>query len=195
MTKNPVVIGLGLYGVTMLLFFGVYYFFAGPNYWDISMKINAFGLTFIYGIAAFLSTYWLRKGQLITYPQAFKQSFVTLFVGGFLSMATMFGFLNYVDTGARDLLNYQYVQTELSNLEEAYQKQKIDAANHKDPSVVTDLEKNYKEAKEAREVALKEKRNYFSFEFLGKLFAGFLLFYLLLSIIIAAFLKNKKRYE
>lgn len=195
MTKNPVIIGLVLYGITMLLFFGVYYFFANANYWDTSMKINAFGLTFIYGITAFISTYWLRKGTRITYPQAFKQSFVTLFVGGFLSMASMFLFLNYVDTSARDLLNYQYIQTELNNLEEAYQKQKIDAAHHKDPNVVVDLEKSYKEAKEAREIALKEKRNYFSLEFLGKLFGGILLFYLLLSIIIAAFLKNKKRYE
>lgn len=195
MTKNPVIIGLVLYGITMLLFFGVYYFFANANYWDTSMKINAFGLTFIYGITAFISTYRLRKGTRITYPQAFKQSFVTLFVGGFLSMASMFLFLNYVDTSARDLLNYQYIQTELNNLEEAYQKQKIDAAHHKDPNVVVDLEKSYKEAKEAREIALKEKRNYFSLEFLGKLFGGILLFYLLLSIIIAAFLKNKKRYE
>ena len=46
-----------------------------------------------------------------------------------------------------------------------------------------------------REAALKENRNYFSYQFLSAIFGGFLLFYLMLSIIIAGFMKNKKRYE
>lgn len=195
MTKNPVTIGFILYTVTMLVFFIVYYFFANANYWSISMQVNAFGMTFLYVLAGFASTYWLRQGTKITYPQAFKQTFLTLFVGGLLSVLSIFTFLNYVDTDARDLLNHQYIQTELKNLDESYSKLKVEAANQKDRTKVKDLEENYNGAKLARETALKENRNYFSFKFMSAIFGGFLLFYLLLSIIIAGFMKNKKRYE
>lgn len=195
MTKNPVTIGFILYAFTMLAFFVVYYFFANANYFETTMQVNAFGMTFLYVLAGFASTYWLRVGTLITYPQAFKQTFLTLFTGGVLSMFSIFSFLNYVDTDARDLLNHQYIQTELNNLDESYAKLKVEAANQKDRTKVKDLEENYTGAKLAREAALKENRNYFSFKFMSAVFGGFLLFYLLLSIIIAGFLKNKKRYE
>lgn len=195
MTKSPLVAGFILFAITMLTFFIVYYFFANANYWNTTMQVNAFGMTFLYVFAGFASTYWLRQGTRITYPQAFKQTFVTLFVGGILSMFSIFAFLNYADTDARDMLNHQYVQTELNNLDEAYAKKKTEVANHKDPAKVKELEEDYKNAKIAREAAMKEDRNYFSFKFLSAIFGGFLLFYLMLSIIIAGFMKNKKRYE
>ncbi len=195
MTKNPVAVGFGLFLATMLTFFIVYYFFADAKYFDTSMKVNAFGMTFLYVLAGFLSVLWLRGNNKITYPQAFKQCFVTLFVGGGLSILSIFAFLNYADTEAREMLNHQYIQTELDNLDESYAKLKVEAANQKDRTKVKELEDNYKQQKLAREIAKKENRNYFSFQFLSAIFGGFLLFYLLLSIIIAGFLKNKKRYE
>ncbi|QIY83264.1 DUF4199 domain-containing protein [Chryseobacterium sp. NEB161] len=195
MTKNPVAVGFGLFLATMLVFFVVYYFFADANYFDTSMKVNAFGMTFLYVLGGFLSVLWLRGNGKITYPQAFKQSFVTLFVGGLLSVLSIFAFLNYGDTDARDLLNHQYIQTELNNLDEAYAQKKVEASNLKDQTKIKELDTDYKNAKEARVVAQKENRNYFSFQFLSAVFGGFMLFYLLLSIIIAGFLKNKKRYE
>ena len=195
MTKNPLAVGLGLYIATMLVFFTVYYFFANANYWNTTMQVNAFGMTFLYVLVGFLAVLWLRGNGKITYPQAFKQCFLTLFVGGLLSVLSIFAFLNYVDTDARDLLNHQYIQTELNNLDEAYKQKKLEAANLKDQTKIKELETDYKNAKEAREVAQKENRNYFSFQFLSAVFGGFMLFYLLLSIIIAGFLKNKKRYE
>lgn len=195
MTKNPLAVGLGLYFTTMLIFFVVYYFFANANYWDTSMSVNAFGMTFLYAFGGFLSVLWLRGNGKISYPQAFKQSFVTLFVGGFLSILSIFAFLNYGDTDARDLLNHQYIQTELKNLDEAYKQKRSEAANMKDQSKIKELDTDYKNAKEARVLAQKQNRNYFSFQFLSAVFGGFVLFYLLLSIIIAGFLKNKKRYE
>ncbi|TDX86977.1 DUF4199 domain-containing protein [Epilithonimonas xixisoli] len=195
MTKNPLKVGFILFAITMLTFFIVYYFFANANYWNTTMQVNAFGMTFLYVAAGFISTYWLRQGTRITYPQAFKQTFVTLFTGGILSMLSIFLFLNYVDTDARDMLNHQYIQTELKNLDEAYAQKKVEVANHIDRNKITELETDYKNAKIGREAALKENRNYFSFKFMSAIFGGFLLFYLMLSIIIAGFMKNKKRYE
>ncbi|WP_374444551.1 DUF4199 domain-containing protein [Epilithonimonas sp.] len=195
MTKNPLAVGFGLYLATMLVFFVVYYFFADAGYFDTSMKVNAFGMTFLYVLGAFLSVLWLRGNGRITYPQAFKQSFLTLIVGGFLSIMSIFAFLNFADTEARDMLNHQYIDTELKNLDESYAKLKVESANLKDQTKIQELETDYKNAKEARLAARKENRNYFSFQFLSAVFGGFVLFYLLLSIIIAGFLKNKKRYE
>ncbi len=93
------------------------------------------------------------------------------------------------------MLNHQYIQTEINNLDEAYAQKKVEVSNHIDRNKITELETDYKNAKIAREAALKENRNYFSFQFLSAIFGGFLLFYLMLSIIIAGFMKNKKRYE
>ncbi|NAW50980.1 DUF4199 family protein [Elizabethkingia argentiflava] len=195
MTKTPLVVGLMLYGITMLAFFVVYYFFANINYYHTSSVINAFIMPFLYSIGAFLSVYWYRGKGKITYPQAFKQSFTNLFVGGSLSLLSIFAFLNYVDTDARDMLNKQYIQLELYKLDQSYAQQRKEALHLKDPQKVIALDENYKKMKEARLEALKENRNYFSFSFISAIFGGFVLFYLLLSIVIAAFLKNKKRYE
>ncbi|MFC0345336.1 DUF4199 domain-containing protein [Epilithonimonas hispanica] len=195
MTKNPIAFGFGLYAITMFLFFVVYYFFAGPDYFNISINVNAFGLTFIYSLMGFLSVYYLRKniGE-ITYPQAFKQIFVTLFVGGFLSFMSIFLFLNYVDTDARDMLNHQHIESELTKLDESYNKQ-IKEINPKDTEKIKSLNDEYKKMSIGINGAKKQNINYFSFSFLSAIFGGVLLFYLLLSIVIAGFLKNKKRYE
>jgi hypothetical protein len=73
------------------------------------MKVNAFGMPFLYAVGGFLSVYWYRGAGKITFTQAFKQAFVTLFIG--VSFCNVhFAFLNYVDTDARDLLNHQYIQ-------------------------------------------------------------------------------------
>lgn len=194
MTKNPVAIGIALYLITMLLFFIVYYFFANAHYWDTSMAINSFGLTFIYGLTAFLSVYWKRADGYITYPQAFKQAFVPIFIGGFFSISTMFLFLNYVDTEARDMLVYQHSSGELAKLDESYHTQ-LKTVNPEDIEKVDAVKKEYADFKKRIEFAMEKKENLFSFQSLARFFGGILLFYLLLSIIIAAFLKNKKRYE
>ena len=194
MTKNPLNVGFILFAITMLTFFIVYYFFANANYWNTTMQVNAFGMTFLYVLAGFASTYWLRQGARITYPQAFKQTFVTLFTGGILSMLSIFLFLNYVDTDARDMLNHQHIESELTKLDESYNKQ-IKEINPKDTEKIKSLNDEYKKMSIGINGAKNQNINYFSFSFLSAIFGGVLLFYLLLSIVIAGFLKNKKRYE
>jgi len=194
--KNPIIVGLALFVLNMLAFFIVYYFFMDVNYWDTSMKVNSFVLPFLYTIVGFLSVYWYRNflGR-ITFYKAFRQAFVTVFLGGFLSMLSIFVFLNYVDTSARDILNYQYVELELRNLDTKYYKIKNEITANGDKNKLEELDKNYLEAKQAREIAMKERRNYFSFSFLSTVFGGFVLFYILLSVVVASFMKNKKSYE
>jgi len=196
MLKNPIIVGLALFVLNILAFLMVYYFFMDVNYWNTSMKVNSFVLPFLYTIVGFLSVYWYRNflGR-ITFYKAFRQAFVTVFLGGFLSVLSIFIFLNYVDTDARDILNYQYVELELRNLDTKYHKIKNEITDNGDKNKLEELDKNYLEAKHAREMAMKERRNYFSFSFLSTIFGVFVLFYILLSVVVASFLKNKKSYE
>lgn len=194
--SSPIRFGLILFGITMLLFFIVYYFFAGENYWVTSVQVNSFVLPALYAGGAFWSVYSLRKEMgRITFPQAFKQSFFTLFVGGVLSLSSIYLFLNYVDTGARDILNYQFVTTQENKLDEARANQLKKAANLKDQTKKDEVQANYENYKKGLKAAKDNKTNYFSFKYLSGLFGVFLLFYLFLSVAFGAFLKNKKRYE
>jgi len=194
--KNPIIIGLVLFSLNMLAFFIVYYFFMDVNYWDTSMKVNSFVLPFLYTFVGFMSVYWYRSfSGRITFYKAFRQAFITVFIGGFLSISSIFIFLNYIDIKARDTLNYQYVDLELKNLYEKYHEIRDEFMKNNEKDKLNELEKKYLEAKHAREIAMKEGRNYFSFGFLFIIFGGYMLFYILLSVVIAGFLKNKKSYE
>jgi len=192
--KNPIIIGLFLYVLNTIAFFIVYYFFMGVNYWNISMKTNAFVIPFLYVIVGFLSAYWNRESGKMTFLKAFRYSFITMFFGGFFSIFSIFIFLNYIDKDARDVLNYQYVELELKNLDDEYSKIKSEIIEIGDKDKLDELDKNYTEAKLAREIAMKEKRNYFSFNFLSVVFGCFVLFYILLSAVVAGFLRNKNSY-
>jgi len=193
--KSSVVVGFALFVLSMLAFFVVYCFFIDLDYWNISMKINSFVMPFLYAIVGFLSVYWLRGSMKITFYKAFIHAFITMLLGGFFSLLSIFIFLNYIDTNARDILTHQYVELELKNLDNKYYKIKGEIVELGDENKLEELDKNYLEAKQAREIAMKEKRNYFSFNFLSAIFGSFILFYILLSIVIASFLKNKKSYE
>jgi hypothetical protein len=72
MTKNPVAIGLVLFGITMLAFFVVYYFFANASYYNL-YEGKCIWNAFLYAVGGFLSVYWYRGAGKITYPQAFAK--------------------------------------------------------------------------------------------------------------------------
>jgi len=92
------------------------------------------------------------------------------------------------------MLNHQHIESELTKLDESYNKQ-IKEINPKDTEKIKSLNDEYKKMSIGINGAKKQNINYFSFSFLSAIFGGVLLFYLLLSIVIAGFLKNKKRYE
>ena len=91
-------------------------------------------------------------------------------------------------------MNHQHIESELTKLDESYNKQ-IKEINPKDTEKIKSLNDEYKKMSIGINGAKNQNINYFSFSFLSAIFGGVLLFYLLLSIVIAGFLKNKKRYE
>ena len=143
MTKNLFTLGIALFGATMLIFFVVYFFFSGINYFETSMVTNAFILPILYAATAFWSVKSAWNSRRLNFKEAFKRAFIPMFVGGFLSVISIFVFFNYVDTDARDLINYQFVQTNKNKLEQTY---KEEMARLKDGKEKEQLEKDYQKS-------------------------------------------------
>lgn len=188
MTKSPVTLGILLYIATMLIFFVAYAFFSGINYFDISLKINAFVLPIIYALAAFWSVKSHWDKHRMGFREAFKRAFTPMFVGGVLSIVSIFSFLNFIDTDAKKLLNYQYVQRQKSELDKEYQSAKKVLKHQKD---IDELEQKYQEGLQRFSPdAIKGKDMLTASHFSGY-FAAILIFYVVLSVFFGAFFRTK----
>jgi Flp pilus assembly protein TadB len=193
MTKSPSTLGIILFGATMIVFFVVYYFFSGVNYFDISLKINAFVLPIMYAGTAFWSvkSYWNNNRQ-VSFKQAFNRAFVPMFVGGILSIFSIFAYLNFVDTDAKKLLNYQYVQRQKSELDQEYTSARKILKHQKD---IDELDQKYKERLQSfTPKAVKGKDMLTASHFSGY-FAAILIFYVVLSVFFGAFFRTKTIYQ
>ncbi|MGE4514264.1 MAG: DUF4199 domain-containing protein [Chryseobacterium sp.] len=193
MTKSPSTLGILLFGATMVVFFVVYYFFSGVEYFDISLKANAFVLPIIYAGAAFWSvkTYWSSHKQ-VSFKDAFKRAFVPMFIGGILSILSIYAFLNFVDTDAKKLLNYQYVTRQKSELDKEYTSARKILKHQKD---IDELDQKYKERIQSfTPEAVKGKDMLTASHFSGY-FAAILIFYVVLSLFFGAFFRTKTIYQ
>ncbi|MFY7816387.1 MAG: DUF4199 domain-containing protein, partial [Chryseobacterium taeanense] len=193
MTKSPSTLGILLFGATMIVFFVVYYFFSGVEYFDISLKANAFVLPIIYAGAAFWSvkTYWSSHKQ-VSFKDAFKRAFVPMFIGGILSILSIYAFLNFVDTDAKKLLNYQYVTRQKSELDKEYTSARKILKHQKD---IDELDQKYKERIQSfTPEAVKGKDMLTASHFSGY-FAAILIFYVVLSLFFGAFFRTKTIYQ
>lgn len=193
MTKSPSTLGILLFAATMAVFFIVYYFFSGVEYFDISLKANAFVLPIIYAGAAFWSvkTYW-NNHKLVSFKDAFKRAFVPMFIGGILSIFSIYAFLNFVDTDAKKLLNYQYVTRQKSELDKEYTTARKILKHQKD---IDELDQKYKERLQSfTPEAVKGKDMLTASHFSGY-FAAILIFYVVLSLFFGAFFRTKTIYQ
>lgn len=193
MTKSPSTLGIILFIATMIIFFVAYYFFSGINYFDTSLKINAFVLPVLYAGAAFWSvkSFW-NKNRIVTFKDAFSRAFVPMFIGGILSIFSIYAFLNFVDPDAKKLLNYQYVQRQKTELDTEYQSARKIMKHQKD---IDELDKKYKERLPSfSPEAIKGKDMLTASHFSGY-FAAILIFYVVLSVFFGAFFRTRTVYQ
>ncbi|WP_292009792.1 DUF4199 domain-containing protein [Chryseobacterium sp.] len=188
MTKSPSTLGIILFIATMIIFFIVYFFFSGINYFDTSLKINAFVLPVLYAGTAFWSvkSYW--NNHRLGFRDAFKRAFTPMFIGGILSIFSIYLFLNFVDTDAKRLLNYQYVERQKAELDAEYTKAKQILKNKED---IEELEQKYKERKESFAPELVKEKDMLTASHFSGYFAAILIFYLVLSLFFGAFFRTK----
>ena len=189
MTKNPLALGIILFIITMIIFFVVYYFFNGINYFTNSLNANAFILPIIYcGVALFsVRTVW-KTAQHLSFKEAFSRSFQPMFIGGLLSMLSIFAFLNFGDTGAKDVLNHQFVERNKSELVEVYTKEKSRLKSDKE---IQELEKDFKKSMQSFSDEHVKGKDMLTFSHFSAYFAGILIFFTIISLFLGAFFRTK----
>lgn len=190
MFKNVYVIGIMIFTVIMLAFFTTNIFFRDVNYYRNTITLNAFLLPIIFAIGAYLSvTSYSRWKKRLTFKEAYGRAFVPMFVGGFLSIGSIFFYINYVDRDTKDLLNHQYIESFKTSLEEEYQKSK--KVFKPESEEMKEVEQKYAEGKVR--IAEKEKRNedMFSAKYFAYVFAGYCAYFLLLSLFFGSFFRTR----
>ncbi|MDQ0594119.1 hypothetical protein QFZ37_002488 [Chryseobacterium ginsenosidimutans] len=193
MTKSPSTLGIILFVATMIIFFVVYTFFSGINYFDISLKANAFVLPLLYAATAFWSvkTFWNNHKE-VSFKQAFNRAFVPMFVGGILSIVSIYAFLNFADTDAKKLLNYQYVERQKSEMDKEYHSARKVLRHQKD---IDELDKKYQERLPSFSPEAVKGKDMLTASHFSGYFAAILIFYVVLSVFFGAFFRTKTIYQ
>ncbi len=189
MTKNVYTIGFVLFIATMVIFFGLYFFGMNTNYFDNTMLINSFVMPVLYLAGSYASVHIVRKtGVSMGFREVFGRAFKPMFVGGFLSVVTMFLFLNFVDPAAKDLLNFQYLDRQKTEMDKEYNTAK---PMLKTDEQKADLEKEYAENKLRISHEMTKDKDFFSFRQFSYYFAAILVFYVILSTFFASFFRSR----
>lgn len=191
MSKNVYSIGLVMFALIMLVFFVINIFFRDVHYYRNSVMLSSFLLPFIFALGAFYSvTTYSRAKKIINFKEGFGRAFTPMFVAGLLSLGSIFSYINYADPSTKDLLNYQYVESYKSSLEEEYQSAKKVIKPESDK--MKELEEKYQEGKIRIAEKLKKKEDMFSASNFGYVFAGYCAYFLLLSLFFGIFFRTKQ---
>ena len=189
MVKNVYGVGFLLFIATMLIFFAMYFFGMNVDYFGNSMLLNAFLLPAVYVAGAFLSVNAAKKEAVaMGFRAVFGRAFKPMFIGGLLSVVTMFLFLNFVDKDAKDLLNYQYIERQKTELNNEYEKAKsaLDKQEEK-----AELEKKYQDRLKSFSPEMIKDKDMFSFRQFTYYFAAIMVFYVILSVFFASFFRSR----
>lgn len=189
MIQNVYTIGFYLFIATMVVFFGMYFFGMNTDYFNNSLLLNAFLMPIIYVAGAYISVNSVKRtGVRMGFRDVFGRAFKPMFVGGFLSMVTMFLFLNFADPAAKHLLNFQYLERQKTELDAEYNKAK---QVMKSPEEIAELEINYHQRKQSFSPEMIKDKDMFNFRQFTYYFAAVLVFYVILSTFFASFFRNK----
>lgn len=189
MVKNVYGVGFLLFIATMLIFFSMYFFGMNVDYFSNSMLLNAFLLPAVYVAGAFLSVNATKKeGVPMGFRSVFGHAFKPMFIGGLLSVVTMFLFLNFVDKDAKDLLNYQYIDRQKTELSNEYEKAKSTLDKQEEKA---ELEKKYRERLKSFSPEMIKDKDMFSFRQFTYYFGAIMVFYVILSVFFASFFRSR----
>lgn len=190
MKKNVYVIGLVIFILIMIAFFTTNIFFRNVDYYKNSIIISAFLLPFLFAVGAYYSvTTFSRWKKVISFKEVYGRAFIPMFVAGFLSIGTIFTYMTYVDTDTKDLLNFQYIESYKNSLEEEYaQAKKIIKPNTQE---MKELEEKYAEGKQRIAHKIAKNEDMFAFKYFAYIFAGYCVYFLILSVFFGAFFRTK----
>lgn len=190
MAKNAYVVGILIFTVIMSVFFVTNIFFRNVDYYRNSILLSSFFVPVVCALGAYWSvTTYSRWKKGISFREAYGRAFIPMFVGGLLSLLSIFIYTNYISPDTKDLLNYQAVESYKQSLEEEYTKaKKIVKPNS--PEAI-DLEKKYAEAKVRIADKVKKNEDLITFKNFSLVFAGYCAFFLLLSLFFGSFFRTR----
>lgn len=189
MVKNVYAVGFVLFIATMVIFFAMYFFGMNTDYFNNSLLLNAFLLPVVYVAGAYISVISAKKaGHPMGFQAVFGRAFKPMFVGGFLSILTMFLFLNFVDRDAKDLLNFQYIDRQKTELNNEYNKAKVGMT---DEGQKKELDKNYNARLQSFSPEMIKDKDMFSFRQFTYYFGAIMVFYVILSVFFGSFFRSR----
>lgn len=169
--------GFFLFISTMVMFFAVLavvtFFpgFSNKQYFNTSAIISCFVLPIFYTWVTFQLVYQQSKIETLSFRSTFRYSFITLFLGGFLSLILIFLSLNFLFPYANDAVTNGWLEWQFINT------------------------KNNPEAREMLEKSLKKNEhqsiNLLNLSIFFVISSAMLFFYMILSTIFALFFKHK----
>jgi len=190
MARNVYAIGFLIFIAVMIAFFITNIFFRDLHYYRTIIMLSSFLAPLFYAVGAFISvSSYSRFKKILNFKEAFGRAFLPMFFAGFLSIVSIFIYINYVDKDTKDLLNYQYIESYKTSLEDEYGKTK--KVLKPGSEEMQEVEKKYAEAK--IRIAEKEKRkeDMFSAKYFLYIFAGYCAYFLILSIFFGSFFRTK----
>ncbi len=191
MTKNVYAVGLMIFAAIMAAFFITNIFFRDINYYRTSISLSAFLLPFIFAVGAYLSVFAYKKIKgAMSFKEVYGRAFIPMFVGGFLSIFSIFAYINFVDKDTKDLLNYQYIESYRTSLNDEYNRAK--GVFKPESEEMKDVEKKYAEGKIRIEEKAKKNEDMFSLKYFGYIFAGYCAYFLILSLFFGSFFRSRR---
>ena len=192
MVKNVYAVGFVIFIATMVIFFTMYFFGMNTEYFNNTLLVNAFVLPAIYLAGAFVSVNSVKKqGIKMGFRDAFGRAFKPMFIGGILSVLSIFAFLNFVDKDAKNLLNFQYIERQKTELNKEYEKAKQFTKTNEEK---VELEKNYKNRLQSFSPEMIKDKDMFSFRQFTYYFGAIMVFYVILSTFFGSFFRSRSEF-
>ncbi|MDD3772422.1 MAG: DUF4199 family protein [Weeksellaceae bacterium] len=174
--KKIIQVGIGLFLITMSIFFLLFYLFstnAGiseAQYFNYSALISCFLLPAVYAGLGFYSSYSTAKTRILHFGEVWKLTFLPMFIGGFSSLALIFLFFNKAGAWAEDALQRGWYDLMTENPNPEF------------------MEKNGELVEKMTDASI----NIFSLKIFFISFSVVVFYYFFISTIFAVFLRNRR---
>jgi hypothetical protein len=174
--KSSIRNGFLLAILTIAIFLILYFLFSTQGniselqYFNYSALINCFLLPALYAIVGFYNSYSFAKIQPLSFGQAWKLTFLPMFMGGLISLGFIFIFYNTTGAWAEDSLQRGWYELMTANPNPDF------------------MEKNGELVENMNNLEF----NMFTTKVFLISFSAIIFFYFLISSIFAVFLKNRR---
>ena len=179
MKKNVYFIGLLIFTIIFSVFLITNIFFRNIHYWNNSILLNAFFVPVVCTIGAFFSVIsYSKEKKILSFKDAFSRAFIPTFVAGALSFSSIYLYINHLD-----------IEKNKQEIQKGYEIEK--KSLKKDSKKIVELEKKHIEDLIRLNEYIKRGENIVSLKNFSLIFAGYSLFFIVLSVFFGSFFRTR----